>query len=77
VGSAEGVNVDCRVIAATNKDLERGIAGGNLRDDLFFRLNVIPFHMPRPGSAWTSSLVNHFIEISPSTARSLKASARR
>jgi two-component system nitrogen regulation response regulator NtrX len=64
VGSAEGVNVDCRVIAATNKDLEREIAAGNFRDDLFFRLNVIPFHMPalRDRREDIPALVDHFIE---------------
>jgi two-component system nitrogen regulation response regulator NtrX len=64
VGSAEGVNVDCRVIAATNKDLEREIAAGNFRDDLFFRLNVIPFHMPplRERREDIPALVDHFIE---------------
>jgi two-component system nitrogen regulation response regulator NtrX len=64
VGSAEGVSVDCRVIAATNKDLEREIAAGNFRDDLFFRLNVIPFHMPplRERREDIPALVDHFIE---------------
>ena len=64
VGSAEGGNVDCRVIAATNKDLEREIAAGNFRDDLFFRLNVIPFHMPplRDRREDIPALVDHFIE---------------
>jgi two-component system nitrogen regulation response regulator NtrX len=64
VGSAEGVNVDCRVIAATNKDLEREIAAGNFRDDLFFRLNVIPFTMPplRDRREDIPALVDHFVE---------------
>ncbi len=64
VGSAEAVSVDCRIIAATNKDLEREIAAGNFRDDLFFRLNVIPFHMPplRERREDIPALVSHFIE---------------
>ena len=46
VGSGKTVQVDVRVIAATNKNLENEILRGNFRDDLFYRLNVIPFHVP-------------------------------
>ena len=46
LGSAKTVQVDTRVIAATNKDLEGEIEQGNFREDLFYRLNVIPFHVP-------------------------------
>jgi two-component system nitrogen regulation response regulator NtrX len=46
VGGHEFVQVDVRVIAATNKNLEEQIASGNFREDLFYRLNVIPFHVP-------------------------------
>jgi two-component system nitrogen regulation response regulator NtrX len=46
VGGAGTVEVDVRVIAATNKNLEEEIRQGRFREDLFFRLNVIPFHVP-------------------------------
>jgi two-component system nitrogen regulation response regulator NtrX len=46
VGAHEAVQVDVRVIAATNKNLEQEIERGNFREDLFYRLNVIPFHVP-------------------------------
>src|SRR5437762_5895577 len=46
VGEDEAITVDSRVIAATNKNLEEEISRGNFREDLFYRLNVIPFFVP-------------------------------
>ena len=46
LGSTEENDIDVRVIAATNRDLEKAIAAGEFRDDLFYRLSVIPIHLP-------------------------------
>lgn len=46
VGGQRTIEVDVRVIAATNKDLEEEIEQGNFRQDLYYRLNVLPFHVP-------------------------------
>ena len=62
LGSARTIKVDVRVIAATNKDLEDAIARGEFREDLFFRLNVIPIVVPplRDRKADIPALVQHF-----------------
>ena len=46
VGGDSTIFVDVRIIAATNKNLEKEMEKGNFREDLFYRLNVIPFHVP-------------------------------
>ncbi len=46
IGGEEAVKVDVRILAATNKDLMEGVKKGKFREDLFYRLNVIPIHMP-------------------------------
>ncbi|SNR77561.1 sigma-54-dependent transcriptional regulator [Desulfurobacterium atlanticum] len=46
IGSVERINVDVRVISATNKNLEKAIEDGSFREDLYYRLNVIPIHVP-------------------------------
>jgi len=47
VGDHRPIPINVRIISATNKDLERLMAQGQFREDLFFRLNVIPIHLPR------------------------------
>ena len=65
VGGGEPIEIDIRVIAATNKNLEEEIRKGNFRDDLYFRLNVIPLYVPplreRPDDL--PLLVSHFLEL--------------
>jgi len=46
IGGDSTISVDVRIIAATNKDLEQEMEKGNFREDLFYRLNVIPFYVP-------------------------------
>jgi two-component system nitrogen regulation response regulator NtrX len=64
VGSNQVVEVDVRVIAATNKNLEKKIEEGFFREDLFFRLNVIPFEVPplRERKEDIPDLIDHFAE---------------
>jgi two-component system, NtrC family, response regulator AtoC len=46
VGGLKTIKVDVRLITATNRDLEKEIRGGNFREDLYYRLNVVPLHIP-------------------------------
>jgi two-component system nitrogen regulation response regulator NtrX len=65
LGSARTIKVDVRVIAATNKDLEAEIERGNFREDLYFRLSVIPIRVPalRDRREDIPALVRHFVDI--------------
>ena len=63
LGGTETIKVDVRVIAATNKDLGEEIQAGNFREDLFYRLNVVPFHLPplRERDRDVLMLADHFL----------------
>ncbi len=65
VGGLEDISVDVRVIAATNRDLEQAVREGQFREDLFYRLNVIPIHIPplRERKEDIAQLAKHFLEI--------------
>ena len=64
VGSDKAIKVNVRVLAATNKDLQKEIAEGNFREDLFHRLNVIPIQVPSLNDRLEDIplLVNYFVE---------------
>ena len=65
VGGSKPIRVDVRILSATNKDLTRGVADGTFREDLYFRLNVIPLAIPplreRPDDI--PALVRHFSQV--------------
>jgi two-component system nitrogen regulation response regulator NtrX len=65
IGGARTVNVDVRVIAATNKSLDEEIAAGRFREDLYYRLNVIPIQVPplRHRKGDIPHLVGHFVSL--------------
>jgi two-component system response regulator PilR (NtrC family) len=63
VGGNQDVKVDVRIVAATNKDLEKSVADGSFREDLYYRLDVIPIRLPplRLRTGDIPLLANHFL----------------
>ncbi len=64
VGGIKPIELDIRIITATNKDLQTAIQAGSFRDDLFYRLNVVALHLPRLAERRDDIplLISHFIE---------------
>ncbi len=65
VGGSRTIQVDARILAATNKDLDRMVAQGDFREDLFYRLNVIPIRVPplRERAEDIVLLTHHFLQV--------------
>lgn len=63
VGGTKTIQADVRVVAATNRDLEKEVQAGRFREDLFYRLNVIPMHLPplRERGQDILALARHFL----------------
>ncbi|MBW3535865.1 MAG: sigma-54 dependent transcriptional regulator [Gemmatimonadetes bacterium] len=76
VGGAKAIHVDVRVVAATNKELRQEIEAGRFREDLFYRLNVVPIHIPplRERREDIPMLIQHFVDL---MARTDRATPRR
>jgi two-component system nitrogen regulation response regulator NtrX len=71
IGGSKQIEVDVRVIAATNKDVEDEIAQGRFREDLYYRLNVVPIHVPslRERREDIPALVQHFSQLVAKSSR--------
>jgi len=65
VGGAKNIKVDVRLIAATNKNLDESIKNGDFREDLYYRINVVPVHIPplRDRKEDIPLLANHFVSV--------------
>ena len=72
VGSNETIHIDTRIIAATHRDLEKSVTEGKFREDLFYRLNVIPIRMPalKERREDIPLLISHFLDRFVSADRS-------
>jgi DNA-binding NtrC family response regulator len=64
IGGIKSIDVDIRIITATNQDLEKAVAEKRFREDLFYRINVIPIHLPplRERKADMPVLITHFLK---------------
>lgn len=65
IGGVSTIKIDVRVVAATNKDLSQQIKEGQFREDLFYRLNVVPIHVPalRERRGDISELLNYYFDL--------------
>ena len=79
LGGTTDITVDVRVVSATNKDLKEEIKGGRFREDLFYRLNVFPIHIPplRERKEDIPLLVGHFLEKASKIPKRVSADAMR
>ncbi|MEW6215311.1 MAG: sigma-54 dependent transcriptional regulator [Nitrospirota bacterium] len=79
VGGTTDIRVDVRIISATNKDIKEEIASGRFREDLYYRLNVVPIHIPplRERKEDIPLLVDHFLRKTSDHPRKITPEAMR